>query len=601
MKMNKETENSDTAEAKSFLLTWYGLTDLRASLGFEKGKGPVLGALRSGNYTNVMILAYTNPAKGSMSAKGGKAKWEGWLSAAPGDRKVLSRTEEFDLVDWFANSPSAHQFFKNWLKREIKEVGLSTTVRICTKKLASLNDSKGIYDAAIEALEIVTEKPGDKEITFFVSPGTPVMAFTWSFVSLVNPELSIRIISSSEPQKPPVEVSLPYELLAPSSRQLKKMGQSNQPEFDIVFHLFGEQRIPSLFCILQFPARQHIFLTSREYSSDCMQQFLPEGGWKEIQVNPFDPMSAKIEALKEVSSLPDGTRVGFNLTGGTKLMFAGALAACKKIGAIPFYLETRKHNLVFLHDYRTMAIQGVDDLDLFFKANGFSVLQQGKWEDNPLREKRAKLSRYLWKERRAVAKLYNDLRQYNHRDGFRPFQVEASYHDRGNRKVIRASMNTSMRGYINIDGEEFECQDCPDFGQYLMGGWLEEYTYLLLAPLLRQGVVRDLRIGLTVGWQASEEEERDDPIQEFDIVLTDGRRLFILECKAGSVTSEYVYKLQQCVRNYGGIEARGIMVSAFRPHSAVTRKRLEKARRLSDFAGWDVTNELASYLRSLLS
>jgi len=48
---------------KHYLLTWYGITDLRASLGLEPTDGLILGALRNGNFTDVVILAYTNPDK----------------------------------------------------------------------------------------------------------------------------------------------------------------------------------------------------------------------------------------------------------------------------------------------------------------------------------------------------------------------------------------------------------------------------------------------------------------------------------------------------------------------------------------------------------
>ena len=38
---------------KDYLVTWYGITDFRSSLGFEKS-GPILGALADGTYTDVM-------------------------------------------------------------------------------------------------------------------------------------------------------------------------------------------------------------------------------------------------------------------------------------------------------------------------------------------------------------------------------------------------------------------------------------------------------------------------------------------------------------------------------------------------------------------
>lgn len=39
------------------------MTDLRAALGLEDTEGPVLSALKTGNYFNVVILACTNPVK----------------------------------------------------------------------------------------------------------------------------------------------------------------------------------------------------------------------------------------------------------------------------------------------------------------------------------------------------------------------------------------------------------------------------------------------------------------------------------------------------------------------------------------------------------
>ena len=44
---------------KKFLLTWYGITDFRASLGFENTDGPIVGALSGESYSDVIILGYT--------------------------------------------------------------------------------------------------------------------------------------------------------------------------------------------------------------------------------------------------------------------------------------------------------------------------------------------------------------------------------------------------------------------------------------------------------------------------------------------------------------------------------------------------------------
>jgi len=79
---------------KKYLLTWYGITDLRASLGFEKSDGPVLGALKSGDYTDVIILGYTNSSKQD-----------------PSIQEIEKPTDEWKIIDQYSNTQSGH---KKW-------------------------------------------------------------------------------------------------------------------------------------------------------------------------------------------------------------------------------------------------------------------------------------------------------------------------------------------------------------------------------------------------------------------------------------------------------------------------------------------------------
>jgi len=51
--------------------------------------------------------------------------------------------------------------------------------------------------------------------------------------------------------------------------------------------------------------------------------------------------------LQYLQNVPAHAKIGFNLTGGTKLMYAGALSACKKINATPFYFDIIHDKLIF--------------------------------------------------------------------------------------------------------------------------------------------------------------------------------------------------------------------------------------------------------------
>ena len=317
-----------------------------------------------------------------------------------------------------------------------------------------------------------------------------------------------------------------------------------------------------------------------------MRRFLPAGSsLKELLVNPFDPMSSKLEILKTVALTSAGSRLGFNLTGGTKLMFAGAIAACRKIGGVPFYFETRDHSLIFLHDFSTMPMRGIHDVEQFFALKGFQISRPGKWEENLSRQQRIQLTRRLWIERAAVATLYKQLSNCIPQDGmpFPAFSLSTRH--------ARARLEESGRAIFSVGDAEFKLQSCPDFARYLCGGWLEEYVYLLLEPQLKTGVIKDLRIGLEVAWAPQDLGSAQTLAQEFDVCFTDGNRLTILECKAGGVIVNDVYKLGNNVANYGGIDAKGVLVTAFMPSESI-RKRIDASANLQWLAGAAVAEDL---------
>ena len=306
--------------------------------------------------------------------------------------------------------------------------------------------------------------------------------------------------------------------------------------------------------------------------------------FRELSVNPFDPMSTNVAILRAVAEIAPRGRIGFNLTGGTKLMFAGAQAACRKVGGVPFYFETRDHSVVFLDNFATMAVRGVEDVEKFVELGGFPVSRRGLWSDEPIRERRREFTHVLWRERSRVAKLYRKLSGVvGRRSQRRGFRIEKG--------AVCASLNDADEGYLRIGKQEYFVERCPDFAAYLCGGWLEEYVYCLLEPLWKDGTLRDLRIGLEVAWAPAGHETSQQTAQEFDVTFTDGKRLFIIECKAGGVLNEDVYRLENSVRNYGGVESRGILVAAFPPPDA-SRRRLRSGKNLSWWAGRDVPARL---------
>ncbi|RCU03810.1 DUF1887 domain-containing protein, partial [Acinetobacter baumannii] len=85
--------------------------------------------------------------------------------------------------------------------------------------------------------------------------------------------------------------------------------------------------------------------------ADVMKPFLGEAEYGEIAVDPYDPDNVRSTILEQIADMPAEAKIGFNLPGGTKLMYAGALAACRKVNATPFYFDFSKKPVINLNSF----------------------------------------------------------------------------------------------------------------------------------------------------------------------------------------------------------------------------------------------------------
>lgn len=557
---------------KHYLFTWYGITDLRAALGLELTDGPILSALKAHTFTDVVILAYTNPAKDQNGFTSElRANWEELKDKYLETLVTFPRDQTQQFVDAVSNTVTGHNLFMNWLETELATAGILCNIQIIPQELKHLNDAQGIYNAAASALKCALADPDKKTLTSFISPGTPVMAYTWALIARSHPQLNVRVISSSDPRQPPESIDLPKDLLVP----LITGPQTVKPsEYDVIMHLLGRERMPIYFGMIQFQAATHIFITTEEFhhAATDLSRLLSPGCQHKVVIirDPFRLADTQKALEKQVTKLPPASKIAANLTGGTKLMFAGALATCWARGIEPFYFEIKDHNIIFIRDGVTVPFIGARSVSEFFAVNGFDVVTQGRWEDNPSRAARMNVTKELWKARQSLGQLYQSsaFRQYRvpwGRTRNPPFDWKW--------KNSHASLNTKGEANLVLNGKAISVPNCDDYGQYLGGAWLEEYVFDLLRTLEGKGWIYDVRIGIEVGYAGRERMPNDPPIGEFDCSFTDGKRLWLVECKAGAVKQEHIQKLENNLKFYGGIAAKGVLVSSF-PIGPVHAKRI---------------------------
>jgi len=578
---------------KKYLMTWYGITDFRASLGLERTRGPVLGALLAEDYTDVVILGFTHPDKAENRADWFREKIEGIECFDPDAAR--------EFIDLTSNSFEAHNHFTQWLEKQLRDANKKVNVHFHPVGLKHLNDTEGIYEAATQSLNAVAASGGEKLVTLYLSPGTPVMAFVWAFAALTHPTLKKRLIASSQPGRPPENIALPNEWMEWHGKQVRTTNVESD-QYDAIFHLFGEQRIPNLLGVIQFSCRKHIFVNSAQFPADVMKQFLGEAEYGEIAVDPYDPENVRSTILDQIAQMPSDAKIGFNLTGGTKLMYAGALAACRKVNATPFYFNSRSNQVVYLNNFNTVETKLIQSVETFIQLNGNNLFisKAGRWTDIPGIKSAAResLTRELWQARSRISRLYEELSRCN--GSFQPFEL-----CKGD---IYARLSKDKSAKISIGRKDFEFTEWPDFAKYLSGGWFEEYTFMKLLPFVDAGLIKDMRIGLEVSLKESDNDKRTssfgaqqsnllDMYQELDITFTDGRYLYIIECKAGNVKSEHVMKLQNIVRYFGGIEGRAVLASCFCPKNKVVRKKIDESHNIHLVSGSDLFRQLEEMIQ----
>ena len=366
-------------------------------------------------------------------------------------------------------------------------------------------------------------------------------------------------------------------------------------EFDYTFHLCGFQRLPTYWGIQQHKSRKHVLIASDAVNLDVYDLFVHPFDIKVVRVDPFDPRKICDTMLEFISTLPTDSRLAFNLTAGTKLMFQAMMDVWRAAGGYAFYFTTDTYSELDLGTYRIVRpIAPVNSVETFLRLNTLDckVSEKGRRNDHPGRNdpERRRLCNFLRSKSVDLRSLYKALNQYIDEPG-----VAFSVRDKG-RTNIEVTLYSNMNALVSAGKEMFSFDYFPNIAQYVCGGWLEEYAFLELRPLLKEGLIRDLRINTVISFKDNDSRNKEQsPYNEFDVLFTDGTRLYIVESKAGVIKSDYVVKLQNLSRNLGGLIGQGLVVSPFKPHSAA-RKRLSEAMECR-YVGID---GLANRVRSMI-
>lgn len=341
-------------------------------------------------------------------------------------------------------------------------------------------------------------------------------------------------------------------------RSMNETAVQDIPKFDYIVHLTGEQPLPLYIGLRQFDCRHHIMIVTEKTAPvvDAIGRILPdEIRWEKYEVEPYDAKQTEL-ALGALRSRLSGS-VAFNLTGGTKPMFAAALRVALSVDCPAFYVETGNKSLIWLNGNvaKQTLRPAVDQVSHFIGLAGFSFNSDFVNSLGAAALEREEILTACWKSRGVLEKSYRQLSEYSRYAGV-PFRHGMEGHG----LFVELKGPPGYEGVLQIANKLYRNKPWMDLAAFVVGGWFEEFVYLKMQALVPKGLIKDalLRVKpvrLSDGADAN-------PVQEFDIAFADGYHFTIVECKAGVVEQEHIQKLENLARRFGGHFGRGVLVVA---------------------------------------
>ena len=351
----------------------------------------------------------------------------------------------------------------------------------------------------------------------------------------------------------------------------------NELSFDYVIHLAGEQTVPNYMAVKLSEAGQHILLTTtktkQQYkllSKICSSR---EREIRHIEVPATDYAGIR-KALSEIPEI-QGRRIGVNLTGGTKPMFAAALDFCREKNCTPFYFDTQEKVISFFSDdYLKVPMPKVfESVEEFARLGNYKIKGKVK-RSADFTEDRRNLVRLFWQSkdwvRRAIADFSYATDKRFQSQKRNPPDCYAS----AARFILTPRPGNKREETLAQAWEAvFPTRGCDwrVAARFGAGEWFEEWLLLQFAESRKSADFIDLCSGVSLAYA---EGSGDRSAQEIDVAFTDGYVLTLIECKAGDVFQDHIQKLENLRRQIGGAMGRGFLC-AINYQSGIVTERIE--------------------------
>ncbi|MDY0388264.1 MAG: DUF1887 family CARF protein [Methanolobus sp.] len=340
----------------------------------------------------------------------------------------------------------------------------------------------------------------------------------------------------------------------------------------VLINILSEQRLQNYIAIKHVKPDK-VFTLSTEAMHDQNVIFSKVSGVKHIPIkcHGFDYRNL-FSATEEIAQKVDReSEVVINYTGGTKIMSTALILRCLTLFNKPInliYVNTRDHKIEKL-TVKDKGGFGFDSDEIRIKIDIHDCfLLKGE----QLKYYSTELDKFQ-KERFALSEQFISNKALeivlkNQKDFFNGKEVKPKFSEQYGPVKYPISVFFNQNEFAIDLGEEGFRYSHPDGGKYLTGGWLEEYVYI---KLLESGKFDEVAKNILIDFKSTTGNLKNIK-NEIDVAVSKDVSHIFIECKAGEVKQEHLYKLKSLRDYFLGTYGKAFLVSRKEPKPNIKEK-----------------------------
>jgi hypothetical protein len=272
-----------------------------------------------------------------------------------------------------------------------------------------------------------------------------------------------------------------------------------------------------------------------------------------VEVARQESLADVVGALRKAYGMHPSAVWKVNITGGTKIMSIAAYEFFKAMGASIYYVEiSRPDVLLCLSDGKQIPCDHPLSCKEFFRAYGFKC--DDTWESEKRAERLFPIAQAIAADPEAFRVEMNDDERKLLREGkltveTGKIQLQGPRLMEEFSKEAESRQKSSELGFASFrlineqDNVGFVTGRIDKYtGQFLSGGWLECFFYILLKRQSRPLGLSDVRLGIKPAPVDAQSSGND-----LDVAFIRNHALSVIECKTGmghDPSFEALYKLE---------------------------------------------------------